>query len=281
VPRAEPGVSPGPALPRELDDEWYRERAADWFRIQVPFLSAASCGSGGIHSRSNFEAFQHAASAQRWLSVHGEELWTQFYTPYGLELQKRFFGHFLREEDAGWTEQPRVPRQVRHVDGRFHMRHEDERPLARAGERMWLRGANGSLRAQPPIQNGSSHWSRARSTSSTWRSGRPAWWFRPATGRARERAGTGACAPGSRSESAARTTSTRAAARVPGLEDPARRAGRGEPAVRPRIRAARAAARARPEATLGPAAKGTGAMCSRASCACTRARTVPRACCCP
>jgi uncharacterized protein len=140
-----------PRSSHELDDEWHRERAADWSKIEVPFLSAANWGSGGIDSRGNFEAFQHAASAERWLAVHGLEVWTQFYTPYGLDLQKRFFGHFLRGEDTGWTEQPRVQLQVRHVDGRFHTRHENEWPLARTRwERLWLHGIDRSLRVERP-----------------------------------------------------------------------------------------------------------------------------------
>jgi predicted acyl esterase len=62
--------------------------------------------------------------------VHGIEHWTEFYTDYGLDLQKRFFGHFLRGEDKGWQNQPKVQLQVRHVD-KFVMRMEKEWPLAR------------------------------------------------------------------------------------------------------------------------------------------------------
>ena len=49
----------------------------------------------------------------------------------GSSLQKKFFGHFLKGEDTGWTKQPRVVLQVRHPDERFVERHESEWPLAR------------------------------------------------------------------------------------------------------------------------------------------------------
>jgi predicted acyl esterase len=63
--------------------------------------------------------------------VHGIEHWTEFYTDYGVRIQKRFFGHFLKGENTGWSRQPRVTLQVRHPGERFVERHENEWPLAR------------------------------------------------------------------------------------------------------------------------------------------------------
>jgi predicted acyl esterase len=63
--------------------------------------------------------------------VHGIEHWTHFYTNYGVDLQKKFFGHFLKGEDTGWDEQPKVLLQVRHPGEKFVERHESEWPLAR------------------------------------------------------------------------------------------------------------------------------------------------------
>ena len=117
-------------LSHPLDDAYYRDRSADWSKITVPLLSAANWGGHGLHPRGNFEGFARAASRQKWLEVHGQSHWTHFYTDYGLSLQKRFFGHFLKGEDTGWDRQPPVQLQVRHVD-RFELRHEHEWPLAR------------------------------------------------------------------------------------------------------------------------------------------------------
>lgn len=116
---------------RLLDDEWYRARSADWSQVNVPFLSAANWGGQGLHLRGNMEAFMLAASQHKWLEVHGLEHWTHFYTPYGVDLQKRFLGYLLKGEHNGWEKQPRVQLQIRHVDGSFTERHEHEWPLAR------------------------------------------------------------------------------------------------------------------------------------------------------
>jgi len=111
-----------------FDDAYHRERSAHWDKIQVPFLSAANWGGQGLHPRGNFEGFMRAASKQKWLEVHGLEHWTGFYTDYGVDLQKRFFNHFLKGSDNGWDRQPRVKLQVRHVD-RFVERDHDSWPL--------------------------------------------------------------------------------------------------------------------------------------------------------
>jgi len=118
------------ALSHALDDAYYRERSPDWARITVPFLSASNWGGQGLHPRGNVEGFVRAASAEKWLEVHGLEHWTHFYTDYGVALQKRFFDHYLRGIDNGWQDQPKVLLQVRHLD-RFVPRTEGAWPIAR------------------------------------------------------------------------------------------------------------------------------------------------------
>lgn len=133
---------------RPLSGEYYRERSAAWDRIDVPLLSAANWGGQGLHSRGNFEGYVRAASAQKWLEVHGLEHWTEFYTDYGVSLQKRFFGHFLKGEDNGWRDEPRVRLQVRHPDG-FSERCEDDWPIPRTVWSRYFLTADGGLSLEP------------------------------------------------------------------------------------------------------------------------------------
>ncbi|HEV3376069.1 MAG TPA: CocE/NonD family hydrolase [Thermoleophilaceae bacterium] len=115
----------------ELDGDYHRARSGDWDRIAVPLLSAGNWGGHGLHLRGNVEGYVRSASRQKWLELHGLEHWTHFYTDYGVRLQKRFFGHFLKGEDTGWESQPPVLLQVRHADGTFIERGEQEWPPAR------------------------------------------------------------------------------------------------------------------------------------------------------
>lgn len=117
-------------LAAKLDtDDFWQSRMPDWSKVTVPLLSSANWGGQGLHPRGNFEGFVRAASENKWLEVHGLEHWSEFYTNYGVDLQKRFFGHFLKGENTGWAEQPPVFLQVRHPGERFVPRAETAWPL--------------------------------------------------------------------------------------------------------------------------------------------------------
>jgi uncharacterized protein len=133
-----------------IDDAYHRDRSPHWPAVHVPLLSAANWGGQGLHPRGNFEGFTQAASVHKWLEVHGIEHWTEFYTAYGVALQKRFFDYFLKGENNGWDQQPRVQLQVRHLD-RFVQRAESEWPLARTHwTRLYLSPEHETLGGEPP-----------------------------------------------------------------------------------------------------------------------------------
>ncbi len=116
---------------RPLIDDWYLERNPDWSRVTTPMLSAGNWGGHGLHLRGNVEAFSQSAATDKWLEIHGDAHWVDFYTDRGVALQKRFFGHFLKGEENGWDQVPPVLLRVRHADGTFTDRRENEWPLAR------------------------------------------------------------------------------------------------------------------------------------------------------
>lgn len=139
-------------LAHPLDDQYHRDRSPLWDKVTVPFLSAANWGGQGLHPRGNFEGYVRAASKQKWLEAHGLEHWTHYYTDYGREIQKLFFDHFLKGEDNGWGERPRVQLQVRHVD-RFEERFETAWPLpSTQWTKLYLNAAAQTLSFEPPKQ---------------------------------------------------------------------------------------------------------------------------------
>jgi predicted acyl esterase len=123
--------SPGEAKRRRLLDDYHTARTANFEDIEAPLLSAGNWGGMGLHTRGNFEGFLRAGSKQKWLEVHGDTHFTHFYSEYGEALQKRFFGHFLKGEDTGWDQQPRVSLNIRHPGEKFVLRAENEWPLKR------------------------------------------------------------------------------------------------------------------------------------------------------
>jgi predicted acyl esterase len=141
--------TPAALLEHRVVDDYYRDRSPDLARITVPVLSAANWAHH-LHTRGNFEGYARIASTEKWLEVHGLQHWVEFYTDYGVQLQKRFFGHFLKGEQRGWDEQPPVMLQVRHVDGSFEQRSEREWPLARTQwTAFYLDIGRGELAAEP------------------------------------------------------------------------------------------------------------------------------------
>lgn len=132
-------------------NDYYRDRSAVLEKITLPVLSASNWGGMGLHSRGNFEGFSRVASEQKWLEVHGLEHWTEFYTDYGLGIQRQFFDHFLKGEDNGWDRRPPVQLKVR-TPNDFFVRQENEWPLARTQwKRFYLDAGCGTLsEATPP-----------------------------------------------------------------------------------------------------------------------------------
>lgn len=145
-------------LAHPLEDAYHRERSAAWDRVTVPLLSSANWGALGLHSRGNFEGFVRAASAQKWLEVHGYEHWSSFYADRGVALQKRFFDHFLKGADNGWDREPRVSLAIRRLDG-FTDRTESDWPIPRTQwTRMYLDAGSAGLAPQPvPAESASSY----------------------------------------------------------------------------------------------------------------------------
>lgn len=113
-----------------LLDDYHRERTPKLENVSVPLLSAANWAHH-LHTRGNLEGYLRAGSEAKWLEVHGLEHWVEYYTDYGVELQRQFFDHFLRGIDNGWEERPPVTLNVRHVDGTFDARAEESWPIPR------------------------------------------------------------------------------------------------------------------------------------------------------
>ncbi|MFL5089687.1 MAG: CocE/NonD family hydrolase [Xanthobacteraceae bacterium] len=126
----------GDALKHRLIDDYYAARTWAFEDIDVPLLSAANWGGQGLHPRGNFEGYLRAGSRQKWLEVHGDTHFSHYYSNYGLRLQKRFLGHFLKGEDTGWEQQPKVALNIRRPGEKFTLRAENEWPLART---QWTR----------------------------------------------------------------------------------------------------------------------------------------------
>ena len=135
-----------------LDDDYHKIRSAAWSKITTPILTAANWGGQGLHPRGNFEGFMRAASENKWLEAHGLEHWTEFYTDYGVLLQKRFFDYFLKGLANDWNKQPRVQLQIRKIDG-IEERHEQAWPIPRTQWTSFYIHENLTLSTEKPTRS--------------------------------------------------------------------------------------------------------------------------------
>ncbi|CAL8475599.1 CocE/NonD family hydrolase [Caballeronia sp. S22] len=131
-----------------LDGFSYRERSPDFSKIKVPLLSAGNWGGHGLHLRGNIEGFVRSASEDKWLELHDGEHWAEFYTDYGVQLQKGFLNYYLKGESNGWTSRPRVQYRLRDVHGKFEDRTDSAWPLSNTvWNRLYLDLVNKQLSA--------------------------------------------------------------------------------------------------------------------------------------
>ncbi|WP_370105550.1 CocE/NonD family hydrolase [Streptacidiphilus sp. BW17] len=142
-----------------LLDDHHRSRSADLSKVTVPLLSAGNWGGLGLHLRGNTRGFELAASRDKWLTMHNEHHLPLFYAQYGRDLQKRFFGHFLKGEETGWTRQPRVHLLTRHPDGTTSERTGKDWPLPEtAWTPLHLDANDHSLRPTPAPDAGATNY---------------------------------------------------------------------------------------------------------------------------
>jgi len=129
---------------------YWESKDVDLAAIEVPAFVVASWSDQGLHTRGTFEAFRRISSPQKWLLGHGQKKWAHFYKPESRELARAFFDQFLKGEDRGVTQWPRVQIEVRESAHVHPLRAEQEWPLARTCyEPLWLDAARGTLEPAP------------------------------------------------------------------------------------------------------------------------------------
>lgn len=85
-------------------------------RITVPAYVVASY-SNTLHTIGTFRAWRRIESEDKWLRVHNSQEWPDYYDEANRDDLRRFFDHFLKGEDNGWEQTPRVRYAVLDLEG--------------------------------------------------------------------------------------------------------------------------------------------------------------------
>jgi predicted acyl esterase len=85
-------------------------------RITVPAYVVASY-SNTLHAAGTFRAWRRMASQEKWLRIHNSQEWPDYYDKDNVEDLRRFFDRYLKDEDNGWEQTPRVRYSVLDLEG--------------------------------------------------------------------------------------------------------------------------------------------------------------------
>ncbi len=67
--------------------------------------------------RGQFRAWRRIASEEKWLRIHNTQEWPDYYDEANREDLRRFFDRYLKDEDNGWEQTPRVRYSVLDLEG--------------------------------------------------------------------------------------------------------------------------------------------------------------------
>ncbi|MBP0456432.1 CocE/NonD family hydrolase [Streptomyces montanisoli] len=85
-------------------------------KITVPAYVVASY-SNTLHTAGTFRAWRRMASQDKWLRIHNSQEWPDYYDEANREDLRRFFDRFLKGEDNGWEQTPRVRYSLLDLEG--------------------------------------------------------------------------------------------------------------------------------------------------------------------
>lgn len=98
-----------------VNDLW-ENKIPQFDQITVPAYVVASY-SNTLHTAGTFRAWRRMGSAEKWLRIHNSQEWPDYYDEANREDLRRFFDHYLKDEDNGWEQTPRVRYSVLDLEG--------------------------------------------------------------------------------------------------------------------------------------------------------------------
>lgn len=119
--------------------------------ITVPAYIVASY-SNSIHTPGTFRGWREIRSKEKWLRIHNNMEWPDYNEEASRNDLRRFFDHYLKGEDNGWQETPRVRYAVLDLAGndRVNVPATGFPPEGVRSVRYFLDGASRSLTIQAP-----------------------------------------------------------------------------------------------------------------------------------
>lgn len=91
----------------ETTNAWWADKEAELEKIDVPAYIVASY-TNPIHTYGTLEGYRRISSKEKWLRIHNTGEWDDYYHKGHTQELRRFFDRYLKGEDNGWEQTPRV-----------------------------------------------------------------------------------------------------------------------------------------------------------------------------
>jgi len=98
-----------------VNDLW-ENKIPDFDQITVPAYVVASY-SNTLHTAGTFRAWRRIASDKKWLRIHNSQEWPDYYDEENREDLRRFFDCYLKDDENGWEQTPRVRYSLLDLEG--------------------------------------------------------------------------------------------------------------------------------------------------------------------
>ncbi len=95
---------------------FWETKVPDFESIDVPAYVVASY-SNSIHTPGTFRGWRHMGSREKWLRIHNNMEWPDYYEEENLADLRRFFDHYLKGEQNGWEDTPKVRYALMDMEG--------------------------------------------------------------------------------------------------------------------------------------------------------------------
>ena len=99
-----------------LIGDFWATKIPDFGKINVPAYVVASY-SNSIHTPGTFRGWRNIASGEKWLRVHNNMEWPDYYDEENHADLRKFFDHYLKGEQNGWQDTPKVRYALMDMEG--------------------------------------------------------------------------------------------------------------------------------------------------------------------
>lgn len=133
-----------------LMNPYWEDKVVDFKNIVCPVYTTGCWNH--LHLRGSVNAFRRIKSHRKWIRIHREFEWADYYCPEGLADLKLFFDRYLKEIRNGWEFTPKVRVDVQDLYDHNFMdeRAEEAFPIKRTQyKKLYLNAADLSMSDEP------------------------------------------------------------------------------------------------------------------------------------